>query len=297
LREVDTTGTLLGRLRRDPVGNPAGAGIVAARPRKKRGVEAVSGFAAAGMLRAEALGMAPRASLFVTVTIPVLAALVVAAVGYGVWRFAGARAGSRYAVIALLWLSLAAALGLSGVLSDFSSLPPRIALLMLPTLALPCWLAFSRTGAELAERVPLTWLIGFQGFRLPLELVMHRAAVDGTMPPQMSYTGSNFDIVTGTTALLVALFVGRGRAPRWLLLGWNLLGSGLLVAILAIAIASLPQLAAYGNEPDRVNTWVAYFPFVWLPAGLVSCALLGHLLLWRRLGQRGMRGRALSALS
>lgn len=117
------------------------------------------------------------------------------------------------------------------------------------------------------------------------------------MPPQMTYTGSNFDIVTGLSAAAVAGLCAWERAPRWLLVAWNALGSALLVTILAIALASMPMFRAFGGEPERVNTWVAFFPFVWLPAGPVTVALLGHLLLWRRLLSHGMRGRALSALS
>jgi len=111
------------------------------------------------------------------------------------------------------------------------------------------------------------------------------------MPPQMTYTGWNFDITTGIGALLVARLVARGRAPRWLVLAWNAWGTLMLVTIVSIAIASLPTFAAFGREPARLNTWVAYFPFVWLPAGLVSAAVLGHVLLWRRLLSYGMRGR------
>ena len=227
--------------------------------------------------------MAPNASDLVTFGIPGLALVVVTLVGFGVHRFAGTRPALSFALVASAWLLLSAILGLSGFLQDFTALPPRALALLVPTLALPCWLAFSRAGARLASVTPLALLVGFQAFRLPLELVMHRAAVEGTMPPQMTYTGSNFDIVTGATALVIGVAALYRPLPRWLLLGWNTLGSGLLLAILVIAVASLPTFHAFGTEPQRLNTWVTYFPFVWLPAGLVSSALLGHLLLWRRL--------------
>jgi hypothetical protein len=81
------------------------------------------------------------------------------------------------------------------------------------------------------------------------------------------------------------------------LLGWNALGTFLLIAVVTIAVASLPVFAAFGREPARLNTWVGYFPFVWLPAGLVSAAVLGHVLLWRRLLSYGMRGRAFAPVS
>jgi hypothetical protein len=130
---------------------------------------------------------------------------------------------------------------------------------------------------------PVVWLVGFHAFRLPLELVMHRAASEGTMPAQMSFTGWNFDIVTGASALVVAALAAQGDAPRWLLAAWNALGSLLLLAIVLIALASLPIVRAFGDEPSQLNTWVAYFPFVWLPAGPVAAALFGHIVLWRRL--------------
>ena len=173
----------------------------------------------------------------------------------------------------------------SGLLARFELRPPPLLAVLLPTLALPIALARSRLGALLADHAPLAGLIGFQAFRLPLELVMHQAAVEGVMPPQMTFTGSNFDIVSGATALLVALAVAGGYAPRWLIALWNALGSLLLLNILVIALASLPQVAAFGSDPAHVNTWVAYFPYVWLPAGLVTSALFGHAVVWRKLAR------------
>ena len=83
---------------------------------------------------------------------------------------------------------------------------------------------------------------------------MPRAAAEGTMPPQMTYSGLNFDIVTGITALLVGGLALFGLAPHWLLVAWNALGSLLLAAIIVIAVASLPQFQAFGPEASRVNT-------------------------------------------
>ena len=68
-------------------------------------------------------------------------------------------------------------------------------------------------GRRFADKLPLVALIGFQAFRLPLELVMHRAAAAGIMPNVMMFTGYNFDIVTGATALPLALLPGAPRFP------------------------------------------------------------------------------------
>jgi hypothetical protein len=241
--------------------------------------------------------MAPHASTLVELGIPVLALLVVSLVALAIARTSGRRDLRWFVGGAALWLAVSGLLGLSGVLASDGSMPPRLPLLMLPSLGLPLLLARSRIGTALAHELPLGLLVLSQSFRLPLELIMHRAAQEGTMPPQMSFSGYNFDIVTGATALVVGGLALFGLAPRWLLVAWNALGTATLVTILAIAVLSLPQFRAFGSEPALINTWIAYFPFVWLPAGLVGGAILGHAILWRRLWSHGMRGRAFEAIS
>lgn len=119
----------------------------------------------------------------------------------------------------------------------------------------------------------------FQAFRLPLELVMHEAARAGVMPPQMSFSGWNFDIVTGITACLLAPLIASGKAPRALIVTWNALGAILLTIIVSIAVASTPVFHAFGD--GAMNTFIAYLPFVFLPAVMVACALVGHVLVAR----------------
>lgn len=223
----------------------------------------------------------PQASLIVTLGIPLLALLAVSLIVLFVSR--ASRHGRRIALLAGAWLVFTAVLGSSGFLARSDASPLRILVLMAPTLVLPFALGLSALGGAVAKEIPLAWLVGFHGFRLPLELVMHQAAVEGVMPEQMTFTGFNLDIVTGASALGVALLLLAGKAPRWLVLTWNALGSLLLLAIMAIAIASLPRFHAFGSEAVRVNTWVSHFPFVWLPAGLVTSALFGHVVIWRRL--------------
>lgn len=229
--------------------------------------------------------MAPHASALVTFGIPALAILVLTLIGLAIHRTRAhdARRARSYALGAVAWLAFTGTLAYAGFLARFDALPPPFLLVIVPTFLLPIMLGMSRIGRDVAMLTPLAWLIGFHAFRFPLELVMHKAADEGTMPIQMTFTGLNFDIVTGVSALVIALLVTRGYAPRWLLVGWNTLGSLLLMAIVAIAIASLPLFRAFGDEPAQINTWVAYFPFVWLPAGPVAAALFGHIVLWRRL--------------
>ena len=58
----------------------------------------------------------------------------------------------------------------------------------------------------------------------------------------------------------------------------------LLVNIVMVAILSTPRFAMFG--PDRLNVFVTYPPFVWLPSVLVLAALAGHLIVFRALRRR-----------
>jgi len=134
-------------------------------------------------------------------------------------------------------------------------------------------------GTRLVRGLPVAVLVGSQVFRFPLELLMHRAYTEGVMPVQMSYSGRNLDILSGVSAGLLGLALARGPVPRWLVTAWNLGGLALLVNIVTVAVISTPLFRWFGD--DKPNTWVTYPPFVWLPAVMVTAALIGHLLVFR----------------
>ena len=142
----------------------------------------------------------------------------------------------------------------------------------------------SPAGGTLAAAVPLSTLVGLQAFRLPLELVMHHAAQVGIMPPELSYAGYNYDILTGAGALAIVVAMGTGRhVPRAIVWAWDVWGIGCLLVITAIAVATSPMVRAFGDDPRHLNTWVLHVPYVWLPAVLVVVALAGHVVVTRAL--------------
>jgi hypothetical protein len=182
-------------------------------------------------------------------------------------------------VAAGVWMGLTWAAAETGHLSRLDLMPPPFMALPVAVLVLSLLASFSRFGTRLIDGLPLAWIIGVQAFRFPLELMMHRAYDEGVMPMQMSYSGWNFDIVTGLTALPVAWALSRGIGGRGLVIAWNALGTLLLVNIVVIAVVSTPIIGWFG--PTLVNTFVMFPPFVWLPAVMVTTAFVGHLLVWR----------------
>lgn len=221
------------------------------------------------------------------VVIPVALAAGLAWGAAVAWRRAGAdrsaarRAGVLTLAAAVVWMAATWFAAASGVLANFEPIPPPFAFLVFAIVVLSFALAFSTLGTHLATHLPLWLLVAVQGFRLPLELAMHGMYERGVMPVQMSYSGRNFDIVTGATALVVALIAWSGRGGRGLVAAWNILGLALLVNVVTVAILGTPRFQYFG--PDHLNVWVMRPPFVWLPAVMVLAALAGHLLVFRAL--------------
>lgn len=179
------------------------------------------------------------------------------------------------------WFGLTGWAAWSGQLHGWHQRPPALVPFLVAATVAVLLISLSRIGPRLAHNTALWALVGLQVFRLPLELVMHHAAQQGAMPPQMSYGGLNYDVLTGLSALVLAVLLYRRPLPRRLLAAWNLVGALLLSIIVVVAMASTPTFALFGAH--RLNTWIAEFPFVWLPTVNVPLALFVHLLLWRRL--------------
>jgi hypothetical protein len=206
----------------------------------------------------------------------------------GVWRTSPTErrtrrtAGAALGVVAVLVAS--AILAESGAVR---ALAGGLAFLLYPAFwnGLALALALSPIGKSLAQALPVAALVGVQAFRLPLELVLHSWYVQGVLPVQMTYSGHNFDIVTGGLAVVVGLFSWRRTPPRVLIWGFNLIGLALLVAVVRIALLSSPvPFRSYLEGPPVELAFHA--PYTWILPICVAGALFGHVLTFRWLLQR-----------
>ena len=174
--------------------------------------------------------------------------------------------------------------GQSGLLSDFSRTPPPFAAFFLFIWAAAFYCAFSRFGDALVKHVPIYLMIGFQAFRILAEWVIYRAVHEGLAPVQLSFEGYNYDIITALTAVPVAILAYRKPASPWLW-AWNFMGFALLLNVAFIAVTSMPlSFRLFENEPS--NVWITATPYILLPGVLVTAAIAGHLITWRKLKLR-----------
>ena len=209
-----------------------------------------------------------------------------AAMACGDTRAAAHRHRARFMAIAGAWIAVTMGLAAAGVFRQWDRVPPPIMGVLVSVLVLGVLLARSPIGERLARGLPLAALVGLQSFRFPLEVVMHDAAERGLMPVQMSYSGRNFEIVTGISAVLLAAWLRVGRPPLAIVWAWNVMGLLLLANIVSVAVLSTPTFARFGSTPDRLNAFVANPPYVLLPTVLVLTAWAGHLIVFRALSLR-----------
>lgn len=155
---------------------------------------------------------------------------------------------------------------------------PRLPMVMFAVLMVSLGFALSPVGRRIAAGVPLAYLVLFQGFRLPLELVLHAWAGQGVIPGTMTWTGQNLDIVTGVLAIGFFPVVRKYPKAAWI---FNGIGTLLLVNVMRVAIMSSPLPFAWPVEPSLQLAF--HLPYALILPVCVGGALTGHVILTRAL--------------
>ncbi len=185
-------------------------------------------------------------------------------------------------LVGVAYLAVPAVLAHQGVLDRYTPLPAPALVLLLTLTVLTVGTMHSRWGSRLADALPLGAVVLAQAFRIPVEWSLHEMYLDGALPLQMTYTGRNFDILSGLSGLLLGAWLLTGRpVSRSLVLGWNVVSLSLLANIVVVAILSTPvPFNAFPGTPP--NLLPSTFPYVWLPSFLVQVALASHLLVFKQ---------------
>jgi hypothetical protein len=207
---------------------------------------------------------------------------VVASFLRGIWM--GAQAEGRNPKRLTLWASLGLLLWLATTASLVGSGwleadPGRLVILGGAVFTANVLLGLSPMGKWIAVGCPIPWLLAFQGFRLPLELVLHSWAHQGVIPETMTWNGSNWDILSGIFALGLAPLSRRFSAAAWT---GNIIGVVLLVNVARVAVLSAPL--PFGWQDVHPKLLLPYhLPYALIVPICVGGALTGHIILTRAL--------------
>jgi hypothetical protein len=179
-------------------------------------------------------------------------------------------------LLLFLWLLIIGAIAYLGFFNDFSGMPPRLFIVLVIPLITIAWVMNNPTALEIIRAMSPTKLLGFQVFRVFVEILLWTLFTQGLLPEQMTFEGRNFDILAGLTGPFMAWLAYKQKVSKGILIIWNVVCLGLLINIVTTAILSMPTpLRVFMNEP--ANTIVAAFPIIWLPAFLVPLAYTLHL--------------------
>jgi hypothetical protein len=238
-------------------------------------------------LASKTIALEPPAFDFITATGMGLLALLMGAV----WTGLLARRHKRYGLgasaffVAVLMANIVGSA--SGWFTRLDILPPPFVVMNFVILASVLLLGFGyggKLGNILVRSLQVETLVALQIFRLPLELLMLRAAYLQIMPVEFSMLGYNLDVLTGLGALLISAYCAwTWSLPVKVIWAWNLMGIACLLVIAVLAVLTSPNVHAFGVAPQHINSWVLYFPYSLLPSVLVGLAVLGHVLLTRKL--------------
>ena len=187
------------------------------------------------------------------------------------------------------WAILQSVLALNGVYEDTMNLPAKIMVFgVLPTILIIISMFVLPAGKIFIEKINLKSLTNFHSIRIAVEVVLSLLFHYGYVSKYMTFEGTNFDILSGISALIVAYIAFKHTAiNRKLLLIWNGIALLLLLNVVITAIFALPtafQKLAF----DQPNIAILFFPFVLLPTLLVPMVLFGHLVAIKRLWKKSI---------
>lgn len=202
----------------------------------------------------------------------------------GIYLFYLATDSKKFLLIVSIWSVLIGAIGFSGffAVTDPTSFPPRLFLAVAPTLIAMAVLFNTKKGKAFIDGINMKRLTYAHTIRIPVEIVLSLLFHAGTISILQTMEGTNFDILSGLTAPIVAyLFFTRKSLSQRALLIWNIVCFLLVLNVVVtstLAIESAAQMVGF----DQPNEGILYFPFVLLPAVLVPLVFFGHFVAIRR---------------
>lgn len=168
-------------------------------------------------------------------------------------------------------------LAFNGFYLKEDTIPPRLALVLLPSILLIIIAFLTPGGRRFIDQIDSKKYTYLHIIRIPVEIVLLLLFMDSLIPESMTFEGRNFDIFSGLTAPLIAYFgFQREKLSRKLIIAWNILCLLLVLQVVITGVLSVPTQFQQLSF-DQPNVAVLYFPYVLLPAIIVPIVIFGHL--------------------
>lgn len=191
------------------------------------------------------------------------------------WALVAARSRAFLLVLVILG-TIQWALSSKGFYVNETSFPPPQMLLFAPVVIALLAMVITKTGRNWLANLDPVALMMIHVARIPVELTLHEGYIEGLVPQGMTYSGFNFDILSGiSAAFMVAWMLSKRPPSRNWMVGWNVAGMVLLFVVVTTAVLSLPSSIQRINF-DHPNVLVTTTPYILLPALIVPLVLWAH---------------------
>jgi len=181
-------------------------------------------------------------------------------------------------LILVIWSIIQSIIANSGFYLISDTIPPRFLLMVGPPFLSIMLIFATKKGRAFISSFDLKTLTLIHTVRIPVELVLYSLFLQKLVPELMTFSGRNWDILSGISAILIYLFViNKAKINTNLALAWNFICIGLLLNIVINAILSAP-FAFQQFAFEQPNIGVLQFPYNLLPAVIVPIVLFSHLI-------------------
>lgn len=193
----------------------------------------------------------------------------------GLFYFANGKP-TRLLVLIVVWSIVQSVLAFSGFYQITDSMPPRFALVLLPSVLLIIYGLLPQQLEQAVQDRNLEISPFLHTIRIPVEIVLLHLYLNKMIPELMTFEGRNFDILAGITAPIMGLLYLKNKLPKSVMLGWNVICLFLVCFILTNGLlsAELPFQQFAFEQPNKA---INFFPFVLLPAVIVPIVIYTHL--------------------
>ena len=212
--------------------------------------------------------------------------VVASAIILGVFRYLPKQRGKSISGL-IIWFLYGGILSYSGIFSDPEKKPLFFFLLIVPFIVWTIVIIKTALGREIALSVPIKLLIGFQVYRVGIELFLENLWQIGLVPNMMTYHGANFDILIGLSAPIIAFLLERNFISKKVALIWNCLGLVVLANVVARGFLTTPGFLNILSD-DYPNTALTTFPFTYIAVLMVPVAASLHIFSIRNLRSKAV---------
>ncbi len=176
----------------------------------------------------------------------------------------------------VLWHLYVYVLALFDYMLDLSFPPKFFLATIVPLFIFSGVFAYRNRKSSWLQNIPVQGLFFYQTFRILIEIIFVYTVAQGTLHPNVTIEGYNYDMVYAFSVLLIGLGIFQKiESHRKLVLAWNYLGLLVILSILIVFQTTIYLPEIYGDIEPFSGDFLQY-PYVLVPAFLMPSAVFVH---------------------